>query len=119
VVLHQEPPLFHRDIRWPNIVRRADDPSLWFLIDWEDASGSNTLAANHLSPENHSPCVFTDNHGGEVDIWGVGMLITESAKGAFNIPSKLVTLGKWMQDDQPTAVDALNAVTEYVTRYLR
>jgi hypothetical protein len=26
-ILHQEPPLFHRDIRWANVIRRADDHS--------------------------------------------------------------------------------------------
>jgi hypothetical protein len=114
-VLHQLPPIFHRDIRWDNVVRRADDPSLWFLIDWDDASGSDTVAANHLYEYNHSPRVFVDNHGGEVDIWGVGRLIADSAKFAYGISSELVRLGKWMQNTAPTADQALH-VREFASR---
>jgi hypothetical protein len=32
-VMHKGPmPIFHRDIRWPNVMRRADDPTRWFLM---------------------------------------------------------------------------------------
>lgn len=63
--------------------------------------------------EGHSPRVFVDNHAGEVDIWGVGNLILESTSFAFNIPSELVELGKWMQNAEPSAQDALTAVDAY------
>src|ERR1700722_27471 len=42
---------------------------------------------------------FMDNHGGEVDIWGVGMLIVESVRFAFNVSPKLVDLGKVMMQE--------------------
>jgi hypothetical protein len=112
-VLHQEPPLFHRDIRWANVIRRADDRSSWFLIDWEDAAGPNNVAAKHLHPDVHSPRLFFDNHGGEVDVWGVGLLIKESCSFAFNISAELLKLGVWMQDAEPTSQDALAAITKY------
>jgi hypothetical protein len=115
-VLHQPPSIFHRDIRWDNVLRRADNPSLWFLIDWDDASGSDTVAANHLSEENHSPRVFVDNHGGEVDVWRVGRLIVDSAKFGYGIPSALVDLGRWMmQDVAPTTEQALLAVRKFAS----
>jgi len=37
-------PFYHRDIRWNNVIRRIDDPTKWFLIDWEDAACSPTKA---------------------------------------------------------------------------
>jgi hypothetical protein len=99
-VLHQEPPVFHRDIRWPNVIQRADDPASWFLIDWEDAAYRDNEAARHLDPNTHCPRVFVDNHGGEVDVWSVGLLIKEARSFAFNISDELVRLGAWMQDNQ-------------------
>ena len=42
-VAHQVP-LYHRDIRWENIVRRMEDESKWFLIDWEHAATPPTFA---------------------------------------------------------------------------
>ena len=75
-VLHQEPPVFHRDLRWPNVVRHLDGHQ-WFVIDWEDASAAPTQAQSHFDHKNHSPKVFSDGHGAEVDIWGVGTLISQ------------------------------------------
>jgi len=116
-VLHQDPPLFHRDIRWANIVRNADDRSLWFLVDWEDAAAPKTFAASHLAPDTHSPRVAVDNYGGEVDVWGVGMLILDAAKFAFGLPSELLALGNWMMEDEaPNSQAALDAVKEYAHR---
>ncbi|KAF8344478.1 hypothetical protein F5887DRAFT_1075528 [Amanita rubescens] len=74
-VAHADPPVFHRDIRWPNIMQSREDSSKWFLIDWEDASFAPTKAAPHLSQREHSPKVYEDNHGADVDIWAVGRLI--------------------------------------------
>ncbi|CAG8665089.1 2607_t:CDS:2, partial [Ambispora leptoticha] len=59
-VMHEaETPIFHRDIRWPNIIQLHG--SQWILIDWEDASSMPTRA----------PEVFKDDYKGEVDIWSV------------------------------------------------
>ena len=72
--MHDGPkPLFRRDIRWPNVILPSNDCSKWFLIDWDDAAMPPTHAAKH--PESHPAAVFQDNHGAEVDIWGVGKLI--------------------------------------------
>jgi len=77
-ILHSRPnPLFHRDIHWPNIILSPGDSTRWFLVDWDDATMSPTHAVTHLSPDSHSPAVFEDNHGAEVDIWGVGKLILD------------------------------------------
>jgi hypothetical protein len=79
--MHTPPsPLFHRDIRWPNIIRNAQDAEKWFLIDWDDASQVPTHAATHLNHKSHSPNVFVDNHGKEVDLWGVGKLVVDSSR---------------------------------------
>ncbi|KAF8340989.1 hypothetical protein F5887DRAFT_1062542 [Amanita rubescens] len=107
-VLHQAPPLFHRDIRWPNVLRRAEDHTLWFLIDWEDAVGPNNVAAKHFRREGHSPRVFIDNHGAEVDIWS-----ESTSPSTFDLSPELVELGKWMQNVAPDAKDALIAVEAY------
>jgi hypothetical protein len=79
-VLHRHPPLFHRDIRWANVIQSAEDRSSWFIIDWEDAAaGPITVAAEHLDPNTHSPRVFVDNHGVKSTF---GELVCSSAKPA-------------------------------------
>ena len=46
------------------------------LVDFEDgAFFPNTKSANHLNEGSHSPRVFIDGHGIEVDIWGIGELL--------------------------------------------
>ncbi|KAM6493831.1 hypothetical protein JOM56_010192 [Amanita muscaria] len=74
-VAHADPPVFHRDIRWQNIIQSCEDSSKWSLIDWEDASFAPTKGAPHLSQNEHSPNVYKDNHGADVDIWAVRRLI--------------------------------------------
>lgn len=32
-VLHAAPPMFHRDIRWPNVMKNIAEPKRWFLIN--------------------------------------------------------------------------------------
>jgi hypothetical protein len=56
-------------------MQSCEDSSKWFLIDWEDASFAPTKGAPHLSQNEHSPNVYNDNHGADVDIWAVGRLI--------------------------------------------
>jgi len=69
-------PFYHRDIRWDNVIRRIDDPTKWFIIDWEDTASPPTMAQNDFRRSSHSPAIFEDHHGAEVDIWAVGHLIT-------------------------------------------
>jgi hypothetical protein len=57
-------------------MRSITDQKKWFLMDWEDAAIAPTKAAPELRPEIHAPQVFQDGHGAEVDIWGVGKLIS-------------------------------------------
>jgi hypothetical protein len=79
--MHTKPNLiYHRDIRWPNIIKSATNPSRWFLIDWDDASTTPTLAADHLNPRSHHEAVFRDGHGAEVDVWAVGKLISSQER---------------------------------------
>ncbi|PFH46032.1 hypothetical protein AMATHDRAFT_8343 [Amanita thiersii Skay4041] len=75
-VLHAEPRILHRNIHWRTVVQNRQDTTKWFLIDWEDASSTPTEAVPHFNHETHPPQVFNDGHGPEVDIWGVGGLIT-------------------------------------------
>ncbi|GBC37683.2 uncharacterized protein OCT59_005663 [Rhizophagus irregularis] len=72
VVLHDNEPMYHQDVRWPNIIRLPSalvEPSKWIIIDWKDADGYPNNPADHLTPDEHAPEVFQQNHGGEVDIW--------------------------------------------------
>jgi len=111
-VLHEEPQIFHRDIRWPNVMRRLDDPLKWFIIDWEDAAVPPTIGSSHFSRKTHSPQVFTDGHGPEVDIWGVGELIVHC--GIFGISRELLGLGEWMKGEiAPSTGEALEKIREY------
>ncbi|KAJ3493793.1 hypothetical protein NLJ89_g10936 [Agrocybe chaxingu] len=96
IVTHQIP-LFHRDIRWSNIVRAVEDQSKWFIIDWEDAAYPPTLAQEDFTPESHSPAIKHDGHGAEVDIWGVGHLITSCLTG--DISMDLKALGRKICED--------------------
>ncbi|KAF8324425.1 uncharacterized protein EI90DRAFT_3075323 [Cantharellus anzutake] len=93
-VSHTEPQVFHRDIRWPNVMRSITNPNQWFLIDWEDAAVPPTKAAPNLDSGTHAPQVFEDGHGTEVDLWGVGNLITRA--GVPGLPENLCSLGRKM-----------------------
>jgi hypothetical protein len=107
--------LLHRDIRWPNVIRRKDDPSKWFLIDWEDAQEAPGEAAEHFDKGNHSPRIFQDGHGMEVDMWGVGHLITES--GVIGLSSKLREIeAQTKQDSPPTAAEVLKRLQSLVAK---
>ena len=88
--------MFHRDIHWPNVILSFQDPTKWFLIDWDDASTSPTRAATNLNSSSHSPAVFVDNHGAEVDIWGVGMLIVDACAFVPGISETMVNIGTEM-----------------------
>jgi len=96
VVSHAEPDsLFHRDIRWPNIVQNIQNRRQWILVNWEDADVTPTRAATHLDPINHAPSVQRDGHGAEVDLWAVGNLIL--GKGYLpGMTQELLALGDKM-----------------------
>jgi hypothetical protein len=116
--MHEGPkPIFHRDIRWPNIVQRANDPTRWFLIDWEDAATPPTIAATRLHKSNHAPTVFLDSHGPEVDVWAVGMLIIERSRGLLTLSSDFRVLGETLQSGTLSAIEALERVN-FLKEYL-
>jgi hypothetical protein len=114
--MHSDPnPLFHRDIRWPNIIRCASNSQKWFLIDWDDASLSPTKAAPHLQSRSHPPSVFQDNHGAEVDLWEVGMLLLDATVFA-RIPEDVLTVGEQLKAGTiTTARDALRIVLSFTS----
>ena len=58
-------------------MQSREDSSKWFLVDREDASFAPTKAVSHfrMNSDTHSPKVFENDHGAEVDIWAVGELI--------------------------------------------
>ena len=99
--------LFHRDIRWANVLfspPRRTASSDWFLIDFDDASTAPTRAAMHLDASSHHPNVLSDGHGAEVDIWAVGKLILDSG---LTLSDKLTSLGHDMVKAHMSARDAL------------
>ena len=112
--MHQELHcIFHRDIRWPTVIKLADDPRKWISIDWDDAGTPPTLAEKHLDPHNHAPAVLEDNHGSEVDVWGVGLLIKDSSRSMPGFTSELLGLGKAMQSgtlDVPECIERIIAL---------
>lgn len=110
--LHQHPTIIHQDIRWPNVIRALDNDQHWFLIDWDDAAFPPAKAQVHFIRTNHSPRIFEDGHGPEVDIWGVGELIISSF--AVDVSQELLNIGRQMKDDQTlSATQALKLVANY------
>ena len=92
------PQLFHRDIRWPNIMQNATNPDKWFLIDWDDTSFAPTQACSKivLNPKSHASQVFQDGHSAEVDIWGVGYLLITAP--IHSLPEYLLSFGQQMMN---------------------
>ncbi|KAJ7067815.1 hypothetical protein C8F01DRAFT_577072 [Mycena amicta] len=89
--LHRPPTIIHRDIRWPNIIRSFEDRKDWFIIDWSDATQAPACAEStvNFQPHTHCPSLFEDNHGSEVDLWGVGELL---------LTSKVMGLDPWLTE---------------------
>lgn len=110
-------PLYHRDIRKENVIRSLDDPSKWFLIDWEDASTKPTRALPNFKRETHSPAVLENDHGPEVDIWGVGYLIKTADD---MIPAEIRELGDRICCDSHklTALETQELVTSVFSGYM-
>jgi len=76
-----------------------------------------TIAATHLHKSNHAPTVFLDNHGPEVDVWAVGMLIIGRSRDLFTLPSDFRVLGEALQSGTLSAIEALervNILKEYL-----
>ncbi|KAG5653158.1 hypothetical protein H0H81_002000 [Sphagnurus paluster] len=92
IAAHQVP-VYHRDIRWENVVRRIDDRSTWLLVNWEDAAEPPTKAETSFSCSSHSAAIFSDDHEAEVDIWGVGYLIETCT--ARDVSTELRALFVW------------------------
>jgi hypothetical protein len=110
-VMHEGPkPIFHRDIRWPNIIQHTDDPKKWFLIDWDDAVIPPTFAVTHLEKDYHAPALFSDDHGAEVDVWAVGLLIAQASQTILGFPADFRVLGITLQSKTLTALEALERV---------
>ena len=111
--MHTHPPVYHRDIRWPNIIKRFDGEG-WFLIDWSDASKAPTRGVEHLKESEHSPQIRQDNHGPEVDIWGIGRYMQELASrlgsGIAEHDAVHQMAHRWMQDLTTTATSALDEI---------
>ena len=95
-MLHDGDPIYHRDIRWQNVTRSITNSSWWFVIDIDDSSERPTKAAPTLRADIHSPHVFKDGHGAEVDIEGVGNLIMTADVGG--LPGDLLSLGQRLLD---------------------
>lgn len=118
--MHSPPtPVYHRDIREPNILKRLDGQG-WFLIDWTDASATPTIAATHLTEHEHSPRVRQDNHGGEVDVWGVGSyLLALCNRSRVEKPAELISIArKWMDDPTITAEAALAEINVSIYTFI-
>jgi hypothetical protein len=113
--MHSSPdPVYHRDIREPNIIKRFDGQG-WFLIDWSDASTAPTRAATHLKESEHSVQVRQDNHGAEVDIWGIGKYMENLASRVtcrIAKPEAIQQMARrWMADLTMSAAVALDDIT--------
>ena len=114
-------PIFHRDIRWANIIKLpslSNERSKWMLIDWDEAAGLYNKAALHLSEENHAPEVFKDNHGEEVDVWAVGRLITDAKRWIFDVPNEIYSFGIRLQSsNRPGTKVAFEEALLLLTKY--
>jgi hypothetical protein len=78
--------IVHNDIRWSNLcaveLPEAGKPVRMLLYDFDDAcvldAGQKCPGLDHLSEEEH-PLASKYDHGGEVDVWAIGMLICQHA----------------------------------------
>ena len=68
-----------------------------------------TRPAPHLDSRCHCPAVFQANHGPEVDVWSVGMLIKEVSRSSRirSVPPDLRVFAKALQSNSWTAAQAL------------
>lgn len=69
-----------------------------------------THAAKHLKKKEHSPRVFADGHGAEVDIWAVGKLFLDANTFASPLSPAMVSIGQRMREGK--MMSAKQALTE-------
>ncbi|KAL7685709.1 putative protein kinase [Plasmopara halstedii] len=117
IVLHREL-VIHRDIRWPNVIKRRDCDA-WFLIDFADAAISPQHFPNgeHLTNEEHAPEIFVSGgtHTTAVDLWGVGYLIETSFVNWGDLSQRTAFVKRLTMKDpnaRPTAEQALSDLVE-------
>jgi hypothetical protein len=93
-------------------VRRLEDRSKWFLIDWEDSATPPTSAEPSFNKKTHSPAIFLNGHGAEVDIWAIGYLIRASK--AVRLPVEMMRLGVYICEKahELTAQEVLALLTK-------
>jgi hypothetical protein len=96
-------------------MRRMEGELKGISIDWEDAATSPTLAEASFDKETHSPDVFHDGHGAEVDIWAIGYLIR--ATTAAWLPVEMIRLGARIckESRELTARGVLSCAAHQVT----
>ena len=116
--MHSGPnPVYHRDIRDPNIIKKFGEG--WFLIDFSDASTAPTAGVTHMKECEHSPQVRQDNHGAEVDIWGISKYMEDLASQAtcrIAKPDAVRQMAmRWREDLTTSAASALDEIT--VSKY--
>ena len=106
--MHDGKPVYHRDIWQRNILKHVDSED-WYIIDFSDATEEPTRAATHLTAECHSPNLFSDGHGAEVDVWGVGHYISGILKNCYIREHSHIQeiADKWKEDTTITAKMAL------------
>ncbi|PVF99943.1 hypothetical protein CPB86DRAFT_796109 [Serendipita vermifera] len=109
-VMHSGPnPVYHRDIWESNIINKVHGQG-WFLIDWSDASTAPTRAVTHLKESTHSDRVFQDNHGAEVDIWGIAKYMEILACRVAKPDDVEQMARRWMEDITTSAASALDEI---------
>ena len=108
-ILHSHPPISHRHIRWPNVIKSLHERK-WLLIDWDDAATPpTTKVPSHWDKNTYSPRAFVDEHGEEVDIWAAGNLILTAR--IFGLSSELLVLAEWMMNEPvPSANEAFKMI---------
>ena len=102
-------------------MKRSNDQR-WFLIDWSDASTAPTRAVTHLKESEHSPRVREDNHGAEVDIWGIGKYLEDMAPRAscrIANPDPVEQMARrWMANPTTSAASALDEINGSIYRLI-
>ena len=120
--MHSPPnPVYHRDIREPNIIKRVNGEG-WFLIDWSDASTTPTRGVTHLKESEHSDQVRLDNHGAEVDIWGIARYMKGLASRVTcriaDSEAVQAMANRWIADIRTSAENALEELEVSILRLI-
>lgn len=126
VILHSAS-WMHRDIRWPNVMKRRDDSATWFLIDFVDSAESpqDSPCNLNLSKEEHaSELAGNCGHDTAVDIWSVGRLIVTSGGDVYgdwyDLGERTTFREHLMNEDplkRPSAQNALDQLEQLYQQY--